>query len=31
MLKGQNIEWDKMPNGNNVESKKGRLRQNVKW
>jgi hypothetical protein len=31
MLKGQNVEWDKMPNGHNVESKKGRMGHNVKW
>jgi hypothetical protein len=29
MSKGQNVEWDKMPNGHNVESKKGRMGHNV--
>jgi hypothetical protein len=28
---GHNVEWDKTPNGNHVESKKGRLGQNVEW
>ncbi len=31
MSKGQNVEWDKMPNGHNVESKKGRMGHNVEW
>ncbi len=31
MSKGQNVEWDKTPNRHNVESKNGRLVQNVKW
>jgi hypothetical protein len=28
---GHNVEWDKTPNGNHVESKKGQLGQNVEW
>ncbi len=31
MSKGQNVEWDKMPNGHNVESKKGWMGHNVEW
>jgi hypothetical protein len=31
MSKVQNVEWDKMPNGHNVESKKGRIGHNVEW
>ncbi len=31
MSKGQNVEWDKMPNGHNLESKKGRMGPNVEW
>jgi hypothetical protein len=31
MSKGQNAEWDKMTNGHNVESKKGRMGHNVEW
>ncbi len=31
MSKGQNIEWDKMPNRPNVKSKKGRMGHNVEW
>ncbi len=30
-LNGKNVEWDKTPNRNNVESKKGQLGQNIKW
>ncbi len=31
MSKGQNVEWDKMPNGHKVESKKGQMGHNVEW
>jgi hypothetical protein len=31
MSKGQNVGWDKVPNGHNVESKKGRMGHNVEW
>ncbi len=31
MSKVRKAEWDKTPNGNHVESKKGRLGQNVEW
>jgi hypothetical protein len=31
MSKGQNVEWDKMPYGHNVECKKGRMGHNVEW
>jgi hypothetical protein len=31
MSKGQNVEWDKMPNRPNVESKKSRMGHNVEW
>jgi hypothetical protein len=27
----KNVEWDKMLNGHNVESKKGQMGQNAKW
>ncbi len=31
MSKGQNVEWDKTPNGHNVKSKKGRIGHNDEW
>ncbi len=31
MSKVRKAEWDKTPNGNHDESKKGRLGQNVEW
>ncbi len=31
MLNRQNIEWDKMPKRQNVESNKGQMGQNVEW
>jgi hypothetical protein len=31
MSKGKNVERDKMPNGHDVESMKGRMGHNVEW
>jgi hypothetical protein len=31
MLEVRKANWDKMLNGENVESKKGQLGQNVEW